>query len=274
MHFQLTTTSDHEPFPSPDPLDLPTGRDFSGWLTLIQSEIRDLLSGRDSSWVNAVADVVAALIANRSPGISDALRFEMRSKDETSQLSFSELLRHPGRIGQFAVLESQAAWNDISPQPADWERYAVFALIQLRSCVAVLATLPRSEVSRDEIDTVEVPQVVMTYERAASLAMEAMCGLQIARDKRRAAEERTAKSKHAASVLHKDREALLDKAIGIAMSKPFRTKKAAAEEVVNQLPKDDVGTPYDLATVLGWFRERGFSTPKRTDASGRTASNK
>ncbi|QRR36329.1 hypothetical protein JNX00_10915 [Hydrogenophaga sp. YM1] len=274
MYFQLSTTTDHKPFPSPDPFDLPVGGHFSGWLTQIQIESQGMLSGRDSAWVNAVADVVAALIVNRAPGTSDALRFEMRSKNETSLLSFSELLRHPGRVGQFAFLESKAPWRSISPQPTDWERYAVFALIQLRSSVEVLATLPTPNVSQDELSIVDIPQVVRTYERAASLAMEAMCGLQIARDKRRAAQERIAKSKHAAGVLHKDREALLDKAIDIAMAKSFRTKKAAAEEVINQLPKDNKGTPYDLATVLGWFRERNFSVPKRANAAPGTPSKK
>lgn len=257
MQFQISSTSDHKPFPSPDPLALPIGLEFDGWLTQIHTEVKALLSRRDSAWVNAVAELVDRAVYGRSPGITDVLQYETSMPEKSERSSFSFMLDNPGRVGQFAAVEPDLDWDAIHPKPARWERYAVFALLQLRSCTSVL------ESCRQRPQADGTPLFLMTcHERAGSLALEAMRGLQIGRALQQDATERSEKAKHAADKRHQNRAALLDRAIEIAKSQPFPTKKAAAEEVVNQMPKDEKGTPWDVPTVLGWFRQRGFELVK------------
>lgn len=259
--FQITSTASHTQFPSPDPFFMPVCGEFDGWLIQIHHEARSILAGRDADWLHSVAHFIEEAVDGRGTGTSDVLHLHQGPRGDPETSSFSFILNNPGRIGLFAVLEPVLDWDKCGVKTTRWERYAVFALVHIGYSINRLAT--NDQEGEPPIETPELlKRRISTLERAGSFALESMRSLQMARALLQAAQERTSKAKRAAGALHANREALLDQAMAIARSRPFRTKKSAAEAVINDLPKDEKGTPYDLGTVLGWFRERGFAVSK------------
>ncbi len=231
--------------------------EFFGWPSQILREVSVLLSEKDESWLAGAAEQLEVFLRGDAPGFRyDEELLNKAHPARSLNAPFSILMEQPSRVVVFSALERTVDWETFSPKLQQWERFAVFALLHVRKCLVLLDARPPQAESAGE--------AAKRFSDAGGNALEASRALQIAHSLRLESIHRSTRAKHAAGALHANREALLDSAINIAKSKPFRTKKAAAEEVVNQLPKDDKGTPYDLATVLGWFRERGFYIVRKT----------
>lgn len=230
-------------------------RDFGGGPHQTIREVSQLLLNRDEEWLNGATKQIEVSLAGEAPGLShDPDRFNGPHLARSIKAPFSLLIETPTTTGVFAAFETTIRWDSFAPKLTRWERYAVLALVLARRCFAELDAV---DTKADSAET-----VAEKLNTAGADGISALQALQIAHSLRNESLGRTDKAKHAAEVRHASRKALLDQAIQVASSKPFRTKKDAAVEVVNQLPKDDKGAPYDLNTVLGWFRERGFSPLK------------
>lgn len=227
-------------------------REFGGGPHQTIREVSQLLLNRDEEWLKGATKQIEAVLAGEAPGLShDQDRMNGPHLARSIKAPFSLLIETPTETTLFAALETTVRWDSFTPKLKQWERYAALALVLVRRCFAALDAVDT------KADSAEL--VANKLDTAGANGISALQALQIAHSLRNESSGRTDRAKHAAEVRHASREALLDQAIQIARSKPFRTKKDAAVEVVNQLPKDEKGAPYDLNTVLGWFRERGFS---------------
>lgn len=232
------------------PLSRPMSNAFLGWASQIQFEVYHALVGRDAQWLNAVAEQIRAVLAPQPGKEKDWQELLLGpNPSRPARAPFPFLVDDLGQLGLFAAREPRHDWHPMSPQTEQWERYAVFA------AMAILAAFERIDAADESGDAKKL------LDEAGGLAIEAARALQIAHSLNIDALARSEKGKGAANARYMDRPARLDLAIAIASSRQFESKKAAAVAVVDGLPKDNMGAPYDVETVLKWFKERKFVPP-------------
>lgn len=232
-------------FPSPDPFDLPERAEFWGWPVQLLTELSLLLRDKDTDWVNGVSSLVAEVIAS-APREVDAPSVV---RHEDMALTFG--LDNPGAIGVFANAEPSFQWSERAPATEQWERYAVFALMQLKGCIDQLEHLEH---------VADTPDLYSTALSAAGgYALNAMRGLQVAVSLRREELDKSARGKKAALARHDAMKPTKAEALRMANSQPFKTKEAAIDYISQNLTFDPEGTRFvSRRAAAEWLREAGW----------------
>jgi hypothetical protein len=243
----------------PTSLDLSPHRfeprpEFLGWVTQIASEITTALQGRDLAWLAAVGvEIESAMRPTRfSAQQLAAVSATPKVAPEIADRPFFDHYRL-GEINAFASLEPAHCW-DAEEHIERWERYAVFALRQIRTAYAYLGDVDGAP------DLVgEGGKLVDAMNSAAGYTIEAMRALQIAHSlqfearvlseqNRRVAVERHAKnrSKRAEAIERADQ--------GKHDGSAFTTLEAAAEYISGRLVKKaETQELYKYETVKKWL---------------------
>lgn len=229
-------------FPSPDPFDLPERKEFWGWPAQLLTELGLLLRDKDTDWVNGVSSLVAQVMAS-APQEVDAPSVV---RHEDMALTFG--LDDPGEIGVFANAETSFPWSERAPSTEQWERYAVFALVQLKGCIDQLESME---------DTGDTPDFLSTaFSAAGGFALNAMRGLQVAVSLQREEREKSARGKKAALARHDAMKPKRAEALSMANSQPFKTKESAIDYISQNLTIDPEGKRFiSRRAAAEWLRE-------------------
>lgn len=232
-------------FPYPDPFDLPERKEFWGWPVQLLTEISLLLRDKGTDWVNGVSSLVTEVIAS-APKQVDAPSV-VRHDDMALTFGCDD----PGEIGVFANAEQTFPWDERAPSTAQWERYAVFALIQLKGCIDQLENLEPVQDSHDFFS--------MAFSAAGGFALNAMRGLQVAVSLQQEGRNKSARGKKAALARHEATKPKHAEALRMANSKPFPTKEAALDYITQNLTFDPEGTKFvSRRAAADWLREASW----------------
>lgn len=232
-------------FPHPDPFDLPERKEFWGWPIQLLTELGLLLRDKDTDWVNGVSSLVAQVMAS-APQEVDA-----PSVVRHADMALTFGMDDPGEIGVFANAEPSFPWGEYAPSTEQWERYAVFSLIQLKGCIDQLEHIENLEDSPDFFS--------MAFSAAGGFALNAMRGLQVAVSLRREEIDKSARGKKAALARHDAMKPKRAEALSMANSQPFKTKEAALDFISQNLTIDPEGKRFiSRRAAAEWLREAGW----------------
>lgn len=250
--------TDFEPFPHPDPFEIPAGDAFAGWPAQILFEIKELLFDRSSDWLTAVASHIHELVTTKNADrVFDDADGPSGSLAHSESGQFS-LYRQPGHIGVFAALEPRVAWDKVEPPTERWQRYAVFALMYVRDSVKILARRDLLERSGRSTST-DQKYLALDLSEAAAWALEAMRALQIAHSLRIDTRAKSARARNAAFVRHMASESLRAEALRMANSRPFKTKELALDFITSNLLTDAEKNKFcSRSAASKWLREAGW----------------
>lgn len=247
-----------EPFPHPNPFDMPAVQSFAGWPAQILFEIQELLFDRSSEWLTAVASHIKELVTtDNAQRIFDDVIGPKESLAHSESWQFSEYVQ-PGRIGVFAALEPGVAWDQLSPPTERWQRYAVFAFMHLRDSVKILARLDKLE-SAGRATNADNRYLSFDYDEAGAWALEAMRALQIAHSLRIDTRKKSERGRNAANARHQAMKPKHAEAIAMANSRPFKTKREAIDFIAENLTVNAEGTEFCTRRRAGeWLLAAGW----------------
>lgn len=231
-------TDELQPFPQPDPFDFPVQWSFAGWPTQILFEVQELLADRDSAWLTDVARHIRELVMGDVDRLFDSDTGPSETLAHSKTWPFS-LHTQPGHIGVFSALEPGVDWNKLSPATDRWERYAVFALMYIRDCIQ---TLSRSGVGAGQggwVSSSDTKHSALALNDAGAAALEAMRALQIAHSLRIDKRSKSASGRKAAIAKHDAMKPKRAKALDMANSRPFKTKREAIDFITDNLVIDE-----------------------------------
>jgi hypothetical protein len=251
-------TTEFEPFPHPNPFDIPAGRAFAGWPAQILFEIQELLFDRSSDWLTAVASHIQELVTtDNTQKIFDDVNGPRESLAHSESWQFSEYVQ-PGRIGVFAALEPGVAWDQLSPPTERWQRYAVFAFMYLRDSVKILARLDKVK-SAGRATNADNKYLSFDYDEAGAWALEAMRALQIAHSLRIDTRTKSDRGRKAANARHEVMKPKHGEALAMANSQPFKSKREAVDYIAENLTINAEGTKFcSRRAATEWLSAAGW----------------
>ncbi len=250
--------TEFEPFPHPNPFDIPAGQSFAGWPAQILFEIQELLFDRSSEWLTAVATHIHKLVTTENADeIFDDVNGSRESLAHSEPWQFS-LHRQPGHIGVFAAIEPGVAWDQLSPPTERWQRYAVFAFMYLRDSVKILARLDKPD-RTGRATSADNKYLSLDLYEAGAWALEAMRALQIAHSLRIDTRIKSDRGRKAAVVRHEIFVSLRAEALEMANSRPFKTKEQALDYITSNLLIDAAKNKFcSRSAASKWLREAGW----------------
>lgn len=249
----------------PRPLEVPLTTkladrlEFFGWPKQILFELRVLLRDRTEEWLTSVAEQVhQALqmdVESRAGVFTTPLEPDLLRLDELPYAFDSE---RPGQIGIFTAVEPTFRWNEMTPRTERWERYAVFALLNIRDAIKVLGALPTQSPSGEDADL-----AMIHFSNAGGFALEAMRALQIAHSLRIDSRTKSNRGRMAANARHEAMKPKHAEALAMANSRPFKNKREAVDFIAENLTINAEGTQFcsrraasDWLSAAGWQPER------------------
>jgi hypothetical protein len=245
------------PFFGGAPLARPVSYVFFGWPSQVQLELTALLKGREASWLNAVAQQIQAML-DAEPGAEGNWQ-SVLVQDNPSRSAgtpFPYQVCHLSKLGLFAAREPVYDWSQHSTTTEQWERYAVFAVLTNREAFGILDNLFR------------YPSDDLAYYDAGGYAIEAMRALQLAQSLRAAKLEKSRQGQVAARARHGAMEPFRTKAIVMANSQPFKTKRAAIDHIVENLELDPVRRTFpSRRAVEEWLKAANWKPPLKKTAT-------
>ena len=265
VRYAAAMTTEFEPFPHPNPFDIPTSQAFAGWPAQILFEIQELLFDRSSEWLNKVASQIDALVTTENADkIFEDVNGPRESLAHSESWQFSEYVQ-PGRIGVFAALEPGVAWDQLSPPTERWQRYAVFAFMYLRDSVKILARLDKAK-SAGRATNADNKYLSFDYDEAGAWALEAMRALQIAHSLRIDTRKKSERGRSAANARHQAMKPKHAEAIAMANSRPFKTKREAIDFIAENLTINAEGTEFCTRRRAGeWLLAAGWQPEGKRD---------
>jgi len=221
---------------------------FFGWAAQVHLETGALLSGRDADWLNAVAKQIQTVLdADPRQFDCESSRLSHGNPSRSEGTPFPYMVNKSSQLGLFAEREPACDWSQHAVTTEQWERYAVFAALSTREALVYL----------NDIDSYAIQG--LAYNEAGGFAIEAMRALQIAQSLRTA---KLAKSRHgqvAARARHEAMEPMRAKAVEMANSHPFTTKRAAIDHIVENLELDPVKRTFpSRRAVEEWLKAAGW----------------
>lgn len=247
--------SKSRPLEVPLTLKLADRLEFFGWPKQILFELRVLLRDRDEEWLTSVAEQVhQALqmdVESRAGLFTTPLEPDLLRLDELPYAFDSE---RPGQIGIFTAVEPTFPWSEMTPRTERWERYAVFALLNIRDAIKLLGVLPTESPSGDDTDL-----AMIHFGNAGGFALEAMRALQIAHSLRIDSHSKSARGRSAAVMRHVVFVRIRTDAVDMANSRPFKTKEEALDFITSNLIIDPKTNKFcSRSAASKWLREAGW----------------
>lgn len=230
---------------------------FFGWASQVHLEIASLLGHRDAAWLNDLAGQVVQLLQS-GPSADDEEWQGLLLQNDPSRSEgtpFPYLVNRSSQLGLFAAREPQWNWNHPSTKAVRWERYAVFAALSMRECLAYL----------DRID--DFPIQALAYNDAGGYAIEATRALQIAHSLRASMLEGSRRGTAAARARHDAMAHKRATAIEMANSQPFATKRAAIDYIEQNLVQDPVkNTFFSRRAIEEWLKAANWQPAHKRKA--------
>jgi len=249
--------SNSTPIQPPLTLKLADRLEFFGWPKQILFELRVMLKGRDDAWLTSVAEQVLMAQQMTHPYAPNSL--EQPDLLRLDDLAYAFDLERPGQIGVFTAVEPKFDWDRTPLRTERWERYAVFALLNIRDAINLLGALPKDGPSADEAEL-----AMFHFSQAGGFAMEAMRAMQIAHSLRIDDHFKSARGRKAAVARHEVFVPIRAEALAMANSRPFKTKEAALDHITANLVIDPTTSKCcSRSAASKWLNEAGWQPERK-----------